>query len=136
MNQTFNSKYAFFRQISRILVFAIINVLFLAVSVFSANSENDSSQTKIAAPLVEATPALVKDINGTATANNSYPQSLTAVGSMVFFTASDITHGAELWKSDGTSAGTAMIKDFVPGVNDSGIRNLTNVNGTLFLRCL
>ncbi len=38
----------------------------------------------------------------------------------------------ELWKSDGTSAGTIMVKDINPGPANSGIGYLTNVNNVLF----
>jgi ELWxxDGT repeat protein len=43
------------------------------------------------------------------------PYQLTAVGSTVFFAAADDTHGAELWASDGSAAGTALVKDIWPG---------------------
>src|SRR5207253_3060281 len=33
------------------------------------------------------------------------------VGGVLFFTARDGGHGTELWKSDGTDAGTALVKD-------------------------
>ena len=38
----------------------------------------------------------------------------------------------ELWKSDGTAAGTVLVKDISPGSAGSIPNNLTNVNGTLF----
>src|SRR6185295_3573578 len=41
-------------------------------------------------------------------------------------------HGQELWRSDGTAAGTVMLKDIKPGSASSNAGNLINVNGTLF----
>ena len=59
-------------------------------------------------------PVLVKDV---ATAGTSDPHGLVAAGGVVFFGANDGTGstGTELWKSDGTDAGTTMVKDVNPG---------------------
>ena len=38
----------------------------------------------------------------------------------------------ELWKSDGTAAGTVLVKDILGGSSGSFPSYLTNVNGTLF----
>ena len=46
--------------------------------------------------------------------------------------AYDAAHGMELWKSDGTAAGTVLVKDINPGTASSIPSFLTNVNGTLF----
>ncbi|MDP9403480.1 MAG: hyalin [Actinomycetota bacterium] len=78
---------------------------------------------------------LVKDINRGS--NGSSPSALTNVkGTLVkgtlFFAANDATTGTELWKSDGTAAGTTLVKDINPGSNGSSPAALTNVNGTLF----
>ena len=78
-------------------------------------------------------PALVKDIynvqnNGSITNTANY----TAVGSTVFFTAIDGINGFELWKTDGTAAGTVMVKDINPGQISSLPANLINVDGTLY----
>jgi ELWxxDGT repeat protein len=51
-----------------------------------------------------------------------------------FFSADGGTTGCELWKSDGTTAGTSMVKDIRPGTSGSYPYQLTVVGSTLFFR--
>jgi ELWxxDGT repeat protein len=88
------------------------------------------AETLEARALLSSTPAMVGDI--VPGSGSSDPQNLVAIGSTIYFTASDSTHGTELWKSDGTAAGTIMLKDIKSGGGGSYARNLTNVNGTLY----
>src|SRR5919204_406364 len=67
------------------------------------------------------------------------PDDLTNVNGTLFFTADDGTHGRELWKSDGTAAGTTLVRDIKSSPSlrypeSSFPYELTNVNGTLFFR--
>ncbi|WP_188113361.1 hypothetical protein [Nocardioides humilatus] len=61
------------------------------------------------------------------------PQALTVVGSKLFFTGETGTYNREPWVSDGSSAGTKMLRnlDPEPGV-PSNPSQLTDVGGTLF----
>jgi len=61
------------------------------------------------------------------------PENFTAAGSWVFFTASSYNNlGVELYKTDGTAAGTMLVKDIEPGADSSFPDNLANLNGVLF----
>ncbi len=76
---------------------------------------------------------LVKDI--AVGSSGSSPTTLTTINGLVYFTATDSTNGTELWKSDGTSAGTVLIKDIRPGAVSGLVSyssSLTNLNGTLY----
>jgi ELWxxDGT repeat protein len=50
----------------------------------------------------------------------------------LFFAANDGNHGMELWKSDGSAAGTVLVKDVNPGSLDSDPGSLTVAGGHLF----
>ena len=54
-----------------------------------------------------------------------------AVGGILFFTANDGSSGMELWKSDGTAAGTVIVRDINP-LGSASPQFLTAVGGTLF----
>ncbi|MHC4814823.1 MAG: ELWxxDGT repeat protein [Planctomycetota bacterium] len=82
---------------------------------------------------------LVKDIHAATvgpTATSSFPMKLTAVGNTLFFSAEDGIRGRELWQSDGSAAGTALVRDIRPGTfhsvpNSSTPSNLHAVGGAL-----
>ncbi len=58
-----------------------------------------------------------------------------ASGGLYFFVPfSDATYGSELWVSDGTTAGTKMVKDITPGVYSSSISDMMDVGGVLYFR--
>src|SRR5713226_3610410 len=63
--------------------------------------------------LPSLTPHLVKDLNPSLA--SSHPVELVEVGGSAYFYANDGVHGYELWKSNGTAAGTTLVKDIRPG---------------------
>jgi len=55
-----------------------------------------------------------------------------ALDGVVYFNADDGVHGAELWRSDGTGAGTRLVRDIFPGAESSRPKHLEAINGRLF----
>jgi ELWxxDGT repeat protein len=65
--------------------------------------------------------------------NSSGPVNLCAVGSTLYFSALEYGYGRELWKSNGTEAGTVRVKDINATYGfGSDPQYLTNVNGLLY----
>src|SRR5207302_822757 len=76
---------------------------------------------------------LVADINpGAKGSLAKYFTNITNFNGSLFFSANDGVHGFELWRSNGASAGTALLADINPGAPQSDLFNFTNMGGTLF----
>ena len=73
----------------------------------------------------QAGTTLVKDVGGE---GGSGVGRLATVGATVMFASNDLNFGNELWKSDGTAAGTVMVKDIFTGLG-GGIINIVGING-------
>jgi ELWxxDGT repeat protein len=63
---------------------------------------------------------LVKDIRAGDERYESYDtdlalQTVAVLGGALYFSAGDGVHGRELWRTDGTEAGTKLVKDIRPG---------------------
>jgi ELWxxDGT repeat protein len=65
----------------------------------------------LAAPAAGLEPYLVKDINAQSESRGSNPDGLVTFQGAAFLRADDGVSGAELWRSDGTEAGTWLVED-------------------------
>jgi ELWxxDGT repeat protein len=64
--------------------------------------------------------------------------SFANIGSTLIFTAHDASHGYELWVSNGTSPGTVLLKDILPGTGANFAsdmpQNLTTVGSLVYVQ--
>ncbi len=75
-------------------------------------------------------PHLTKDINKTYVSGN--PQGYCAAHGYLYFNGTGVGTGSELWRSDGSKAGTKLFADIVKGPYSSNPTNLTAVGSTLY----
>ncbi|HEX3737024.1 MAG TPA: ELWxxDGT repeat protein, partial [Solirubrobacterales bacterium] len=82
----------------------------------------------------EAGTKMVKDIDTESTGVEFVgPGGLTAFDGAIYFDADDgAAHGYELWKTDGTEAGTELVKDINPGAGNGYPGNFTVLDGKLY----
>ena len=91
-------------------------------------NQQDTGTALDAISVAEVLPA-IRSLGGPDVSN---PGELVTVDGTLYFTAYNEASGRELWKSDGTEAGTVLVKDVFPGANYSDVSNLTSVGGTLY----
>ncbi|HRI60692.1 MAG TPA: T9SS type A sorting domain-containing protein [Saprospiraceae bacterium] len=65
--------------------------------------------------------------------NGSYPTWFCVWNNILYFSANDGVNGKELWKSNGTTAGTVMVADIFPGEDGSEPTGLTGLGGSIVL---
>ncbi|HEX2099330.1 MAG TPA: ELWxxDGT repeat protein, partial [Candidatus Synoicihabitans sp.] len=78
----------------------------------------------------------VADIAAGAGSSDPEFHSLTTqvLNGVAYFSADDGMHGRELWRSDGTAAGTYMVIELTPGNGNSHVTPLGVANGKLIFR--
>lgn len=82
---------------------------------------------------ISAQVQLVKDVNTASAVNGANPIYFLNVGGTTYFNATDGSNGGELWKSDGTTVGTVMVKDIYPGSNSGGPGGtMVNIGSTIY----
>ena len=64
---------------------------------------------------------------------SSTPSSFTSYKTSVFFAADDGRHGSELWISNGTKRGTALVADIQSGTGSSSPSDLLIQGKTLYM---
>ena len=77
---------------------------------------------------------LVKDINTNASYNqgSGSPNGLIDFNGVLLFSAYTASQGFELWRSDGTSSGTFLVKDISPGSSDGYYAGSIETSASIF----
>lgn len=78
-------------------------------------------------------PFLVRDLNPVLATASSNPRAFVALSpTRTLFFATTVSEGAELWRTDGTAAGTALVRDLAPGEASSVTGSMVALNGVAY----
>lgn len=78
------------------------------------------------------TATLVKDINAASGGAGSDPREMLRFGDAVYFAATSGEYGRELWRTDGTTAGTVLVADIARGTASAKPHGLTPLDGAFY----
>lgn len=100
------------------------------------DTDTDATQHSYSLFITDGTAAgtqLVKDINPTENdSSEARIERITVLGDIAIFEARDGTNGQEIWRTDGTDAGTYMLKDITEGDGSSSISAIVEWDGTVY----
>ncbi len=117
-------------------VLSLVMLLTLRPALSSSTTQRAvAAQPDTARPSILSSPVLISDINpgtnsGLLTQFDS--TQLITLDGVLYFTGDTDAAGVELWKSDGTAAGTVMVKDIRPGIGNSWPTSFVVLDGVLF----
>ncbi len=112
-----------------------------AVTYYTSCKNGNCESSRVATDSVVVTtmnllPYLVKDVflaPDMYGESEDYPSPNSInVNGILYFRGRNTATGKELWKSDGTEAGTVLIKDIRSGSGSSEPENFLNINGVIF----
>jgi ELWxxDGT repeat protein len=75
---------------------------------------------------------IARNINQLAAAPGITATNAAVMGNTLYFAANTADMGTELWKSDGTAAGTVLVKDIQAGTGSSSPANFVVIGSTLY----
>ena len=109
------------------------HVYFNDVLYFSGSSDNGTELYRSDGTAEGTT--LVKDINPNVTGSglpfSGSPSRMTPAEDIIYFVANDGEHGNELWRTDGTAAGTVLVKDISEGINSTNFYQMKTVDDNI-----
>ena len=77
-------------------------------------------------------PVLAADINTYSEDGFRFGSVLGTIDGVSFVTLIDEEHGEELWRTDGTEAGTRLVKDIWPGSHSSYIKRSIVIDDQMY----
>jgi large repetitive protein len=109
---------------------------FLGTKIYFSGSSNDADGLELCVhDTGTGTTSLVIDLfAGGSPANSSSPRNLTFVGSTIYFSATTATSIMQLFKTDGTSAGTVRVGTINTSNGNDNPQQFANIGGTLYFR--
>lgn len=93
---------------------------------------NPTAQTSTAFDAILSPESVTALDSATVTTNDANNHSMALLGTNVIFDADNNGPGNTLWKTDGTTAGTSMIKDLFPTLTCTDINYITTVGSSVF----